>query len=269
MAASRCTSSSRATSSRRSNAVAWRRRHALRARLLACVFVLGLGGCSLIWRPTNRYIEYTVQRGDTVWAVAQRFRVDPDEVLYINRISDPRALQIGQTLYLPYVGQQLPSRTASAQPAVAPPQANTAQVQTVSVTNARQFIGGLLWPVQGGKVSSSFGRRWLSFHEGIDLPGAIGTSILAAHDGVVAYSGDTIRGYGNMIVLKADGLVTVYAHNQRNLVRVGERVRRGTRIALLGNTGKSTGPHLHFETRVVNAQGKLMAVDPMVFFPGR
>jgi murein DD-endopeptidase MepM/ murein hydrolase activator NlpD len=114
--------------------------------------------------------------------------------------------------------------------------------------------GRFLWPVPHFyKVSSSFGPRGRKHHDGIDIPAPKGTPIVAVDTGVVIYSDDGIRGYGNMIVVAhGDDIFTVYAHNRKNKVDKGDRVDKGEVIAEIGNTGRSTGPHLHFEIRVKN-----------------
>lgn len=114
--------------------------------------------------------------------------------------------------------------------------------------------GRFLWPVPHFfKVSSQFGPRGRKHHDGIDIPAPSGTPIVAVDDGVVIYSDDGIRGYGNMIVVAhGDDIFTVYAHNRKNKVDKGDKVDRGQVIAEVGNTGRSTGPHLHFEIRVKN-----------------
>lgn len=111
--------------------------------------------------------------------------------------------------------------------------------------------GPLLWPVPSStKISSGFGRRWGRPHQGIDIPGRRGTAILAADDGKVIYSAQRIAGYGKMIVVAhSNGMRTVYAHNDKNLVSQGQKVFRGQVIAKMGSTGRSTGVHLHFEVR--------------------
>jgi len=120
---------------------------------------------------------------------------------------------------------------------------------------------GLLWPA-AGSVSSSFGPRGNAHHDGIDIAAPEGTPIRATLDGTVAYVG-ALRGYGKVVILShADGLTTVYAHNSRNLVKQGARVRRGAVIASVGQTGRTTGPNLHFEVRKHN-----QARDPLVFLP--
>jgi murein DD-endopeptidase MepM/ murein hydrolase activator NlpD len=114
--------------------------------------------------------------------------------------------------------------------------------------------GRFLWPVPHFyRVSSHFGPRGRRHHDGIDIPAPQGTPVISADAGVVIYSDNGIRGYGNMIVVAhGDDVFTVYAHNRKNKVDKGDRVDRGQVIAEVGNTGRSTGPHLHFEIRVKN-----------------
>lgn len=114
--------------------------------------------------------------------------------------------------------------------------------------------GRFMWPVpRYTKVSSTFGSRWGRHHDGIDIPAPKGTPMVASDGGVVIYSDNGIRGYGNMIVIAHEGeIFTVYAHNNKNLVDKGDRVRKGQVIGHVGNTGRSTGAHLHFEIRVKN-----------------
>lgn len=114
--------------------------------------------------------------------------------------------------------------------------------------------GRFTWPVpQFYKISSHFGKRGNKHHDGIDIPAPKGTPIISVDNGVVVYSDNGIRGYGNMIVVShSNDLFTVYAHNNKNKVDKGEKVRKGQQIAEVGNTGRSSGPHLHFEIRVKN-----------------
>lgn len=119
-----------------------------------------------------------------------------------------------------------------------------------------------LWPVDGGYVSSFFGwRNSKRFHDGIDIMAPSGTKVFASKSGQVIYSDSRIRGYGNMIVIRHnEGYHTVYSHNKTNKVRKGDIVSQGDVIALVGNTGHSSGPHLHFEIR----KGKY-SKDPLKF----
>lgn len=122
------------------------------------------------------------------------------------------------------------------------------------------------WPVRKGWVSSAFGARTDPFtgkrspHHGLDFAASEGSDIIAVASGVVVFSGRR-AGYGNCVEINhGNGYVTRYAHAKRNLVQVGDRIERGQTIAHVGRSGRSTGPHLHFEVIV---DGK--RVDPAVF----
>ena len=121
------------------------------------------------------------------------------------------------------------------------------------------------WPLKSVSVTSDFGVRKGQHHEGVDLKAASGTPVYSAGPGVVLYAGNRISGYGNMVIVGHDGdLSTIYAHNSRLHVKKGDRVKAGDRIALSGNTGHSSGPHLHFEVR-----SGLVALDPLKVMPSR
>jgi murein DD-endopeptidase MepM/ murein hydrolase activator NlpD len=100
----------------------------------------------------------------------------------------------------------------------------------------------------------------------MDLAAPEGTKIIAAHAGRVVYTSDAYYGYGRVVVIRGEGLMTVYGHNSRNRVSVGESVAKGDWIADVGQTGDASGPHLHFETRVIDRSGRFAAVDPALFF---
>ncbi len=110
---------------------------------------------------------------------------------------------------------------------------------------------GFLWPVPTvARISSYYGKRWGRAHEGIDIPAVTGTRIVSTADGIVVYAGSEMGGYGKIIVVgHANGYFSVYAHAHRFFVRKGQRVLKGQTIAQVGSTGRSTGPHLHFEVR--------------------
>jgi len=121
-------------------------------------------------------------------------------------------------------------------------------------------------PVKSGFISSYFGEREDPFsgeeayHKGVDFAGTAGANVMAVAAGVVTWAGNR-TGYGNLVEINhGDGYVTRYAHNQRTLVSVGQTVKRGDPIALMGSTGRSTGPHVHFE---VIRNGR--QVDPLTF----
>jgi len=125
-------------------------------------------------------------------------------------------------------------------------------------------------PVKKGYLSSGFGKRTdpfkgkKSYHRGVDFAGKRGTEVVAVAAGVVIRS-KKVSGYGNVVEIRhADGYSTLYAHNQKNLVKNGDMVSKGQTIALLGSTGRSSGPHVHFE---VHKDGKI--INPLRFVRSR
>ncbi|HJR95055.1 MAG TPA: peptidoglycan DD-metalloendopeptidase family protein [Gaiellaceae bacterium] len=135
----------------------------------------------------------------------------------------------------------------------------SAQEGAGSTGTGQPSAAGLIWPCDG-VVVSGFGMRWGRMHEGIDIGCAYGAANRAAAGGTVIYSG-WLGGYGNLVVIDhGDGLSTAYAHASTLLVGVGQPVSQGETVSLVGSTGNSSGPHLHFEVRV-NGQ----AVDPLLY----
>ncbi len=129
--------------------------------------------------------------------------------------------------------------------------------------NSPAIFNGYIWPAQG-ILTSGYGWRWGRMHNGIDIAGPVGTPIFAAAAGVVTYAAWHSGGYGNLVEIShPDGSLTLYAHNQRLLVREGQEVEQGEQIAEMGSTGFSTGPHLHFE---IHPAGR-GAVNPMAYLP--
>ena len=129
------------------------------------------------------------------------------------------------------------------------------QVKSDATPSGRPILSGWLSSRYGSRIDPFSGKK--AWHEGIDFAGREGANIVAVASGVVSWSGER-AGYGKMIeVAHGDGVITRYAHNQENRVKVGDMVRRGDVVALMGNSGRSTGPHVHFE---VHKNGR--PVDP-------
>lgn len=122
------------------------------------------------------------------------------------------------------------------------------------------------WPVQEARMSRGFlpkvTRKRKRPHKGIDLAAQRGTAVMASHDGMVIYTGKEFKGYGKMIMIEKDGWATLYGHLDKIIVYEGQRVKQGDVIGALGNTGRSSGPHLHFEIR--KADGP---IDPLPYLP--
>ena len=129
------------------------------------------------------------------------------------------------------------------------------QVKSDATPAGRPILSGWLSSRYGSRIDPFSGKK--AWHEGIDFAGREGAQIVAVASGVVSWSGER-AGYGKMVeVAHGDGVITRYAHNQENRVKVGDMVRRGDVVALMGNSGRSTGPHVHFE---VHKNGR--PVDP-------
>lgn len=128
-----------------------------------------------------------------------------------------------------------------------------------------EHFNGYVWPTQG-TFTSGYGWRWGRMHRGVDVAGPVGTPIVAAAMGVVEQAGWNSGGYGNLVEIRhPDGSLTRYAHNNSLNVSAGQTVRQGQKIAEMGSTGYSTGPHLHFEVHM-SGQG---AVNPVAYLPNR
>jgi murein DD-endopeptidase MepM/ murein hydrolase activator NlpD len=193
-----------------------------------------------------------VKPGENLFRIGKAYDVSPEELAKANRLKDASQIYVGQRLVIPGANRQLPVGT------IAPGEA-----APVSRIPAPAAVDGdlLLWPVSG-TINSGYGPRGSSFHDGIDIAAPEGTPIQAIERGEVIYS-DQLRGYGNMVILRHQGgIVSVYAHNQVNLVREGQLVDKGDVIAKVGSTGRVTGPHLHFEIRKNNT-----AQDPLRYLP--
>lgn len=130
-------------------------------------------------------------------------------------------------------------------------------------TVPEQYAGSMRWPLDAYIVSSEYGERWGKVHKGMDMAAHVGEPVYAIADGEVIYAGDGLRGYGNVVILRHDRKTSsLYAHNSELKVKQGDQVTKGTLVALLGDTGHSTGPHVHFEIR----DGDL-AVNPRNVLP--
>jgi len=197
-------------------------------------------------------VYHLVRAGENLYRIGKAYDVPYTELARINGLKDPAHIRIGQRIFIPGATQPVPVEVVTPLEAVSLPDAEAFQDDAAS---------SLMWPVSG-LINSTFGPRGASFHDGIDIAAPEGTPILAIDKGEVVYS-DRLRGYGNMVIIRhAGGLISVYAHNETNLVREGQHVERGAIIARVGSTGRVTGPHLHFEIRKNNA-----AQDPLRYLP--
>ena len=198
----------------------------------------------------KRGVYHIVERHQTLYRICKTYGVDLREVASLNGIQDVAKIETGQRIFIPGVGKALKVEIYIDD--VVKESAERAHERAVS----RKV--DFSWPVEGNCISF-FEEEERRRHQGIDISSPSGTPIRAAGPGWVIYSGNTIKGYGNLVILRhSEEFVTVYAHNQVNLVGEGEKVEQGQMIAKVGRTGNATGPHLHFEIRKDNK-----AIDPL------
>lgn len=186
--------------------------------------------------PTDG-IKHVVKDGETLEQIAKKYDVDVDTILdYNDEIEIPEYIQPGDEIIIPNgVKKNPPSPKIAKQ---------REEFKIVHVPdNFRTLIGDLLWPLTGvTRVSQGFKKR----HPAIDIP-CRNCPVLAAADGIVELAGYQ-KGYGNTIVLNhGSGMKTRYAHGSNLLVSAGDQITKGQVIMISGSTGRSTGPHLHFE----------------------
>ncbi|MGB9734948.1 MAG: peptidoglycan DD-metalloendopeptidase family protein [bacterium] len=226
--------------------------------LLAILFFVSASACGV---PYGVY--HTVEKGQTLYNIAKVYNVPLEDVEKANNITDTTDLRPGEKIFIPGASKTLyvpptvktGENSANEQTTTHKNNNNVANVNKtqeparVEHFNNRSGIS-FIWPLKG-KILQGFNTSNGSRHDGIDIKAPAGTPICAAANGTVIYSDDTIRGYGNMIIIKhKDGFVTVYAHNSVNLVKKNQEVKQGQIIAKVGDTGYATTPHLHFEIRL-------------------
>lgn len=181
---------------------------------------------------------HVVQRGESLWDIAKRYQVDVNKIIEANGIADPSRLQLKQELVVP--GAKV---TLSAQ------QSTQTAARKVELVSRGKLQKVFAWPVQG-RISSRFGQRWGRMHEGVDIAVSSGTPVRAAAAGKVTFAGWN-GAYGYLVKIShGNGVETRYAHNSKILVKVGQAVSSGQVLARSGSTGRSTGPHVHFEIRL-------------------
>jgi len=219
--------------------------------------------------PKNRF--HIARDGETAYRVSQIYNVNMGMLVRINKIKPPYHLKKGQKLLLPdrvrgiknvrgKVGrttnlklQRVLGRTRSPKSFGNPPNFRHKNSKKKSIPlnpPPRRSHQKFLWPVKG-KIIVGFGPRKGGFHnDGINISARAGTPVRAAENGVVAYVGNQLPGYGNLILIKhADGWMSAYAHGSSVLVERGRFVKRGQIIARVGRTGNVNRPQLHFELR--------------------
>ena len=209
-------------------------------------------------RIERKGVYHVVERHQTLYRICRTYGVDIKQVASLNGISDHSKIEVGQRIFIPGAKKVLKVEIIIDDVVAEPGEGDNEKEKERPRTAYKKV--DLIWPVEG-KFGDVFEGSESKRHQGVDIRSPLGTPIKASSAGVVVYSGDTIKGYGNLIILRHSvELVTVYAHNQVNLVEEGTWVGKGYVIGRVGETGNATGPHLHFEIRRNNK-----AVDPLLY----
>ncbi len=178
-------------------------------------------------------VRHTITKGDTLRSIAKKYDGDVDEIIQYNGLSEDGTLSVGTVITIPGGRDATPTYSGT--------------TQIVRGSGGPTYTGYYIKPVINGRRSQG-----LHGYNGVDLAAPVGTPILAAATGdvIVVRNGGWNGGYGTYVVIRHDnGTQTLYAHNSKNIVYAGQRVVQGQVIGYVGNTGRSTGPHLHFEVR--------------------
>lgn len=220
---------------------------------------------------------YTVQQGDTIRSISRALNIDWSLLANWNSnwVPNPNVIEVGQVLrVVPPVGgtsSAAAGGTAAAvasavnqptTPSTSKPTATPTKPASKPSSSSTSIGKKLAWPTHSGAVIKNFSPANNSF--GIDIAGKMGDPVLASSGGRVIYSGSGLRSYGNLVIVKhSDSLLTVYAHNNKLLVKEGDTVKQGQQIATMGNS-EANRVKLHFEVR----KGR-KTVNPLNYLPKR
>ncbi len=192
-------------------------------------------------------ISHSVASGQTLGQIASLYGVDAQKIMETNGLDDPNQLRIGAKLVIPggnKIIAQAPSSTRKVRPTQGIANTITKIIKPSASSSVIPAGGRMAWPTTGHRITQYFSYR----HTGVDVADRVGTPIYAADAGTVVTVGWNRGGYGNQIVIDhGGGKKTRYAHLSAFAINNGQKVKKGQYIAAMGSTGRSTGPHLHFE----------------------
>lgn len=211
------------------------------------ILIVSFIGCTSPLKPKPVFkskgrikgVYHKVKKGETLWRIAQTYNVSLKKLKKVNRIANASKIKAGKYLFIPGAKKKLYVKTLK-------PSMRKVSLGRRPSSHKKGFFA---WPLNG-TLTSHYGVRKKRKHDGIDIAAPKGTPIFAAASGKVIFSGWGPTGYGKMVIIKHNHKwVTVYAHNSKNRVKKNQRVKKGQKIAYVGSTGRSTGPHVHFEVR--------------------
>jgi murein DD-endopeptidase MepM/ murein hydrolase activator NlpD len=223
--------------------------------------------------PHQQGAFHIVGPNETLQHICNVYGLDLPKVAKVNRILAPYSLKPGDTIFLPAhalldanEGPACAAKKTGKSSAIACAEnKQSANALAKAIRGHRDpAVPDLKFPVSGGVLASPFGHRWGRFHRGLDIAACVGAPVLACADGRVMFTGSRkrFRSYGNTVLIDhGKGVYTYYAHLNKVTVAKNQKVRRGQQIASVGNSGRSTGPHLHLEVRVANNM-----FNPLAYF---
>lgn len=248
--------------------------------LISCLILISCAPrnnfAPIVERGNKIYIYHTVKRGETLRNIATQYRRDYRQIATLNKLRAPYKIHAGQKLLI-VESRSKKSKTTTFQKTPQRMTTDTTGAETGASTRAASEHGGVaqrssptaltspITPIKkwlrpvSGKIINPYGGK----NKGIDFQGKKGDSVIAVADGKVMYSGNSLPGYGNLLIIQHDNTyLSTYAHNNQLLVKEGTRVKAGQKIATMGDTGTDK-VMLHFEIR---QRGK--PVNPLNFIPG-
>ncbi len=211
---------------------------------------------SIVKIPTPNYHE--VKTGETLYAISRNYQMKIDQIVELNNLKPPYSVKVGDKIRVSNLTSSSAENIPSS-PTVS--QENEEQKPSLleKITNKSNRFS---WPLKGEIISKFGPKSGGLYNDGINIKAKQGTSVLASEDGVVAYVGNELKGYGNLVIVKhSGGWITAYAHLEKTLVKRGDKVAKGQKIALVGSSGNVTSPQLYFGLRkgrdAVNPQNYL------------
>ncbi|MBN1405306.1 MAG: LysM peptidoglycan-binding domain-containing M23 family metallopeptidase, partial [Candidatus Omnitrophica bacterium] len=178
--------------------------------------------------PSEAGFYHRVTEGQTLWAIAKSYNIEISKVAIANRLQDPSRIEAGQMLFIPQPEKKIET----------------------TFSGSGSFNMGFMWPVDGSVISYFGQKRNNIVNNGIDILTYKNAPVCAAHDGTVSFCDDKVKGFGKTIIIDhSGGYSTVYTHNSENLVKAGDKVKRGQLIARVGDSSRFGSHVLHFEIR--------------------
>lgn len=242
-------------------------RDLIEANNLSAPYSLKLGSKIIIPQP----IYYKVKAGDTLYSVSRDWQMNINDIVALNDLKAPYNLNAGQLIKIKNNGQatitnenkklvvQNTETTSEPTTSSNPPQKSPSVVEKILEHKNNKFS----WPIKGAIISRFGPKKGGLYNDGINIRAKEGAPVKASEDGLSAYVGNELKGYGNLIIIKhSDGWITAYAHLSKSLIKRGEKIKKGQTIGAVGSTGNVDSSQLYFGLRkgrdAVNPENYLM-----------